>query len=89
MSPKHVCVRACVRACVRVFVCVCTRVRAFESFVMLSLLFSILPCPLASLLMFFKTALGTPLLKNPSPDPNKLKNYRPVSNLSLVNEIIQ
>ena len=37
----------------------------------------------------FKTALVTPLLKKKSLDQNELKNYRPVSNLSIVSMIIE
>ena len=37
----------------------------------------------------FKTALVKPLLKKPSLDPNDLKNYRPVSNLSFISKIIE
>ena len=37
----------------------------------------------------FKTAVVKPLLKKPSLDPNDLKNYRPVSNLSFISKIIE
>ena len=37
----------------------------------------------------FKTALVKPLLKNPSLDPNDLKNYRPVSNLPFLSKITE
>ena len=36
-----------------------------------------------------KEALVTPLLKKASLDPEVLKNYRPVSNLSFVSKIIE
>ena len=35
------------------------------------------------------TTLVTPLLKKPSLDPQKLKNYRPVSNLSFVSKLVE
>ena len=37
----------------------------------------------------FKSALVKPLLKKPSLNPNDLKNYRPVSNLSFLSKIIE
>ena len=37
----------------------------------------------------FKQALVTPLLKKPSLDPNILKNYRPISNLSFLSKITE
>lgn len=37
----------------------------------------------------YKSALVKPLLKKPSLDPNELKNFRPVSNLSFVSKIIE
>ena len=36
-----------------------------------------------------KNALVTPLLKKPSLDPNNLKNYRPVSNLSFISKLLE
>ena len=36
-----------------------------------------------------KCAVVTPLLKKPGLDANNLKNYRPVSNISLVGEVIE
>ena len=36
-----------------------------------------------------KSALVTPLLKKPNLDPNDLKNFRPVSNLSFVSKLIE
>ena len=37
----------------------------------------------------FKKALVKPLLKKPSLDPNDLKNYRPVSNLSFLSKVLE
>ena len=37
----------------------------------------------------YKSAIVTPLLKKPSLDPNDLKNYRPVSNLSFMSKILE
>jgi hypothetical protein len=37
----------------------------------------------------FKTAVVKPLLKKPSLDPNNLKNYRPVSNLSFFSKVLK
>ena len=37
----------------------------------------------------YKSAIVTPLLKKPSLDPNDLKNYRPVSNLSFMSKLLQ
>ena len=37
----------------------------------------------------FRTAVVKPLLKKASLDPNNLKNFRPVSNLSFVSKIIE
>ena len=37
----------------------------------------------------YKPAIVTPLLKKPSLDPNDLKNYRPVSNLSFMFKILE
>jgi exonuclease III len=37
----------------------------------------------------FKTAVVKPLIKKTSLDPNQLKNYRPVSNLSFVSKILE
>jgi len=36
-----------------------------------------------------KKAIVTPLLKKPSLDPQELKNYRPVSNLSFVSKLVE
>ena len=36
-----------------------------------------------------KSAIIYPLLKNPSLDPNVLKNFRPVSNLSFISKIVE
>ena len=36
----------------------------------------------------FKSAVIFPLLKNPSLDPNELKNFRPISNLPFISKII-
>ena len=37
----------------------------------------------------FKSALVKPLLKKPSLDPNDLKNFRPVSNLTFLSKVIE
>ena len=37
----------------------------------------------------YKSAIVTPLLKKPSLDPNDLKNYRSVSNLSFMSKILE
>ena len=37
----------------------------------------------------FKSAVVTPLLKKPGLDPNVLKNYRPVSNLSYLSKVLE
>ena len=37
----------------------------------------------------YKFAIVTPLLKKPSLDPNDLKSYRPVSNLSFISNILE
>ena len=37
----------------------------------------------------FKSAVVKPLLKKPSLDPNVLKNYRPVSNLSFLSKVLE
>ena len=37
----------------------------------------------------FKSAVIFPLLKNPSLDPNELKNFRPISNLPFISKIIE
>lgn len=37
----------------------------------------------------FKKALVTPLIKKPSLDPQDVKNYRPVSNLSFVSKVVE
>ena len=37
----------------------------------------------------FKRSIVLPLLKKPSLDPNTLKNYRPVSNLSFLSKVIE
>ena len=37
----------------------------------------------------FKKAIITPLIKKPNLDPNELKNYRPVSNLSFISKITE
>ncbi|WP_419629649.1 reverse transcriptase domain-containing protein, partial [Thiolapillus sp.] len=37
----------------------------------------------------FRSALGKPLLKKASLDPNNLKNFRPVSNLSFMSKITE
>ena len=37
----------------------------------------------------FKESIVIPLLKKPSLDPNVLKNYRPVSNLSFVSKLLE
>ena len=37
----------------------------------------------------YKSAIVTPLLKKPSLDPNDLKNYRPVSNLSIMSKLLE
>ena len=37
----------------------------------------------------YKSAIVTPLLKKPSLDPNDLKNYRPVSNLSFMSKFLE
>ena len=37
----------------------------------------------------FKQAVVTPLLKKPGLDPNDLKNFRPVSNLSFISKILE
>ena len=37
----------------------------------------------------FKSAVIRPLLKKPSLDPDNLKNYRPVSNLSLLSKLTE
>ena len=37
----------------------------------------------------FKTAIVKPLIKKPSLDPNCLKNYRPVSNLSFLSKLLE
>ena len=37
----------------------------------------------------FKTAVVKPLLKKPSLDPNELKNYRPLSNLPFLSELLE
>ena len=37
----------------------------------------------------FRHAIISPLIKKPSLDPNELKNYRPVSNLSFLSKVIE
>ena len=37
----------------------------------------------------FKEAIVKPLLKKPSLDPNSLKNYRPISNLSFLSKVTE
>ena len=37
----------------------------------------------------YKTAIVKPLLKKPTLDPNELKNYRPVSNLSFMSKVLE
>ena len=37
----------------------------------------------------FKTALVTRLIKKPNLDPNKLSNYRPISNVNNISKIVQ
>ena len=37
----------------------------------------------------YKSAIVTPLLKKPSLDPNDLKNYLPVSNLSFMSKLLE
>lgn len=37
----------------------------------------------------FKHSVVTPIIKKPSLDPNSLKNYRPVANLSFVSKLIE
>ena len=37
----------------------------------------------------YKSAIITPLLKKPSLDPNDLRNYGPVSNLSFMSKILE
>ena len=43
-------------------------------------------CRLVSFPLFLKEAIVKPLLKKPSLDPNSLKNYRPISNLSFLSK---
>ena len=37
----------------------------------------------------FKESIVKPLLKKPSLDPNSLKNYRPISNLSFLSKVTE
>ena len=38
---------------------------------------------------FYKSAIVKPLLKKSTLDPNDMKNYRPVSNLSFMSKILE
>ena len=62
--------------------CLDTVLPSMTSIINDSLMFGVFPSS-------YKSAIITPLLKKPSLDPNDLKNYIPVSNLSFMSKLLE